>query len=100
MAKNFITQGFGKAVSEGLLSDYKVLILTVNENDMTTSAQNMVANGQTEIPAGEVNKLIGCVNALSKVKIVGDDGTVKASDPEPMRVRLCSFLSKQMYLRR
>ena len=81
--EEFYHIGFGKAVSKGLLSDYKVLILTVNENDMTTSAQNMVANGQTEIPAGEVNKLIGCVNALSK-EIVGDDGTVKASDPEPM----------------
>lgn len=81
--EEFYHIGFGKAVSKGLLSDYKVLILTVNENDMTTSAQNMVANGQTEIPAGEVNKLIGCINALSK-EIVGDDGTVKASDPEPM----------------
>lgn len=81
--EEFYHIGFGKAVSKGLLSDYKVLILTVNENDMTASAQNMVANGQTEIPAGEVNKLIGCINALSK-EIVGDDGTVKASDPEPM----------------
>lgn len=81
--EEFYHIGFGKAVSKGLLSDYKVLILTVNENDMTASAQNMVANGETEIPADDVNKLIGCVNALSK-EIVGDEGTVKASDPEPM----------------
>ena len=81
--EEFYHIGFGTAVSKGLLSDYKVLILTVNENDMTTSAQNMVARGETEIPADDVNKLIGCVNALSK-EIVGDEGTVKASDPEPM----------------
>jgi predicted helicase len=81
--EEFYHIGFGKAVSKGLLSDYKVLILTVNENDMTASAQSMVARGETEIPADDVNKLIGCVNALSK-EIVGDDGTVKASDPEPM----------------
>jgi len=81
--EEFYHIGFGTAVSEGLLSDYKVLILTVNENDMTASAQSMVASGQTEIPADDVNKLIGCVNALSK-EIVGDDGTVKSSDPEPM----------------
>ncbi len=81
--EEFYHIGFGSAVSKGLLSDYKVLILTVNENDMTASAQRMVAHDETEIPAGDVNKLIGCVNALSK-EIVGDEGTVKASDPEPM----------------
>ena len=81
--EEFYHIGFGTAVSKGLLSDYKVLILTINENDMTASAQSMVAKGETEIPADDVNKLIGCVNALSK-EIVGDDGTVKTSDPEPM----------------
>jgi predicted helicase len=75
--------GFGEAVNKGLLSDYKVLVLTVNENDMTTAAQEMVVNGETEIPTGDINKLIGCVNALSK-EIVGDQGLVKGSDPEPM----------------
>lgn len=81
--EEFYHIGFGTAVSKGLLSDYKVLILTVNENGMTASAQSMVARGETEIPADDVNKLIGCVNALSK-EIVGDEGTVKTSDPEPM----------------
>ena len=58
--------GFGEAVSKGLLSDYKVLVLTVNENDMPLSAQQMVADKRTEVPANDINKLIGCVNALSK----------------------------------
>ena len=97
--EEFYHIGFGEAVSKGLLSDYKVLILTVNENDMTSSAQTMVAQGETEIPADDVNKLIGCVNALSK-EIVGDDGTVKASDPEPMctAVAFCQSIkvSKQI----
>ncbi|GHT21620.1 helicase [Bacteroidia bacterium] len=81
--EEFYHIGFGEAVNKGLLSDYKVLVLTVNENDMTASAQEMVSKGQTEIPAGDVNKLIGCVNALSK-EIIGDFGLVKNSDPEPM----------------
>jgi predicted helicase len=81
--EEFYHIGFGEAVNKGLLSDYKVLVLTVNENDMTTAAQNMVMEGQTEIPANDVNKLIGCVNALSK-EIIGDHGLVKGSDPEPM----------------
>ncbi|MDR1583311.1 MAG: DEAD/DEAH box helicase family protein [Prevotellaceae bacterium] len=81
--EEFYHIGFGEAVNKGLLSDYKVLVLTVNENDMTAAAQNMVKNGETEIPADDINKLIGCVNALSK-EIIGDQGLVKGSDPEPM----------------
>lgn len=81
--EEFYHIGFGEAVSRGLLSDYKVMVLTVNENDMTEAAQKMVSDGQTEIPADDVNKLIGCINALSK-EIIGDSGLVKSSDPESM----------------
>lgn len=91
--------GFGESVNKGLLSDYKVLVLTVNENDMPVAAQKMAANGQTEIPADDVNKLIGCINALSK-ELVGDNALVKSSDPEPMHtaVAFCQSIkiSKQI----
>lgn len=76
--------GFGEAVNQGLLSDYKVLILTVSENDMSPAVQKMVKNEQNEINADDTSKLIGCINALSK-KILGDQGILKDSDPEPMR---------------
>jgi len=76
--------GFGEAVNQGLLSDYKVLILTVSEDDMTAPVQKMVADGNHEINADDASKLIGCINALSK-KILGDQGILKESDPEPMR---------------
>jgi predicted helicase len=76
--------GFGEAVNQGLLSDYKVLILTVSEADMTGPVQKMVADSNHEINADDASKLIGCINALSK-KILGDEGILKESDPEPMR---------------
>jgi Predicted helicase len=76
--------GFGEAVNQGLLSDYKVLILTVSEADMTAPVQKMVADSTHEINADDASKLIGCINALSK-KILGDEGILKESDPEPMR---------------
>jgi len=76
--------GFGEAVNQGLLSDYKVLILTVSEDDMTAPVQKMVQDSNHEINADDASKLIGCINALSK-KILGDHGILKESDPEPMR---------------
>ncbi|MEN6363122.1 MAG: type ISP restriction/modification enzyme, partial [Bacteroidales bacterium] len=76
--------GFGEAVEKDLLSDYKVLILTVSENDMPASVQQMVADENNEINSDDASKLIGCINALSK-QILGDAGVLKESDPDPMQ---------------
>lgn len=59
--------GFGKAVQLGLLSDYKVLVLTLNEDEMSTELQNHINSKDEEIPADDSLKLIGCINALSKI---------------------------------
>jgi predicted helicase len=76
--------GFGEAVQNDLLTDYKVLILTVQESDMPAAVQAMIADSQNEINSDDASKLIGCINAMSK-RIIGDDGMIRNSDPEPMR---------------
>jgi predicted helicase len=76
--------GFGKAVKDGLLSDYKVLVLTISESDMAAALQRSVSKDGYEINSDDASKLIGCINALSK-QILGDAGILKESDPEPMR---------------
>ena len=76
--------GFGEAVEKDLLSDYKVLILTLSEADVPTSVQNMLSDKGKEIKTDDTAKLIGCINALSK-QILGDAGVLKETDPEPMR---------------
>lgn len=76
--------GFGEAVEKGLLTDYKVLVLTLNENDIPQAVQMMVANGENEIDSDDASKLVGCLNALSK-QVLGDNGLIKESDPEPMK---------------
>lgn len=76
--------GFGEAVERDLLTDYKVLILTLSDKDITPTMQAMVANEHHEINADDASKLIGCINALSK-QVLGDEGLIKSSDPEPMK---------------
>ncbi|MEO6833810.1 MAG: DEAD/DEAH box helicase family protein, partial [Chitinophagaceae bacterium] len=85
--------GFGEAVSKDLLTDYKVLILTLSENDVPPAVQKMIADKGSEINTDDASKLIGCMNALSK-QILGDEGILKASDPDPMRraVAFCSSI--------
>jgi len=76
--------GFGEAVGKDLLTDYKVLILTLSDKDVPPAVQKMIADKESEINADDASKLIGCINALSK-QVLGDEGIIKASDPEPMQ---------------
>ena len=77
--------GFGMAVEQGLLSDYKVMILTLSESDVTPEVQKVLANTEQEIVnMDDVSKLIGTINAMSK-QIISDTGSVTVNDPEPMR---------------
>ncbi|MGC6523909.1 MAG: DEAD/DEAH box helicase [Flavobacteriaceae bacterium] len=76
--------GFGEAVERDLLTDYKVLVLTLSEKDVPQSVQKMIANEDNEINSDDASKLIGCLNALSK-QVLGDEGLIKDSDPDPMK---------------
>jgi predicted helicase len=86
--------GFGEAVERDLLTDYKVLILTLNDKDIPPAVQRMISDGDTEINTDDASKLIGTINALSK-QFLGDHGITKASDPEPMRraVAFCASIA-------
>lgn len=86
--------GFGEAVGKKLLTDYKVLILTLSENDVPPTIQQMIANGESEIKVDDMPKLIGCINALSK-QVLGDEGLIKSTDPLPMKraVAFCSTIA-------
>ncbi len=86
--------GFGEAVEKNLLSDYKVLILTLNESNVPPSLWKMIEDGRNEINSDDVSKLIGCINALSK-RVLGDEGVIENTDPEPMKraVAFCSSIA-------
>ncbi len=86
--------GFGEAVERDLLTDYKVLILTLNDKDVPPAVQRMIADNETEITTDDASKLIGCINALSK-QFLGDDGSTKEADPEPMKraVAFCANIA-------
>lgn len=76
--------GFGKAVEKNLLSDYKVLVLTVSNGDIPAAFQSAIANSNGEVQADDISKLIGCINALSKRTLL-DRELVAKSDPGLMR---------------
>lgn len=88
--KEFYRIGFGKAVSLGLLTDYKVLVLTVSEDELSDELKAGIKK-DTELNADDYTKLVGCVNGLSK-RIKGDNGATIQEDPSKMHraVVFCS----------
>ncbi|MGL5124521.1 MAG: DEAD/DEAH box helicase family protein, partial [Fusobacteriaceae bacterium] len=76
--------GFGEAVQRGLLTDYKVLILTLNSSDIPKEIEAIISNGTNEFKTDDASKLIGCINGLSK-QVLDKEGIIRATDPEPMK---------------
>ena len=79
----FFRLRFGQAVKEGLLSDYKVIILTVSEDEVSKQYQAMAEMGG-ELNLDTAAKLTGCWNALAKRKHLDSD-TDYGDDLSPMR---------------
>lgn len=89
--EEFYRIGFGEAVDKSLLSDYKVLILTINEDNISPTLKDYLTNENGEVNTDDGGKIVGCINALSK-KIIGDAQDILKTDAEPMHkaVAFCS----------
>lgn len=91
--KEFYRLNFAHAVQAGLLTDYKVLVLTVSEEDIPGRIRSQVEDSShKELNYDDTTKLIGVINGLSK-KIKGDNGLTWQVDPRMMR-RAVAFCSK------
>jgi len=71
--------GFGEAVSKGLLADYKVLVLAVDEKYVSKTFQSQIADANNELNLEDAVKITGCWNGLAKRL---DRATVSEADPQ------------------
>ena len=78
----FFRLGFGDAVANGLLTDYKVLVLAVDGKTVAAAFQAQLADESGELQLDDVAKIVGCWNGLAKKGHV--EHTFEA-DPEPMQ---------------
>ena len=93
--EEFYRVNFSYAVQNGLLTDYKVLVLTVGENDVPDNIKRDITDTTTELNFDDTSKLIGVINGLSKM-IQGDEHRTWDADPHMMRraVAFCSSIDK------
>ena len=73
--------GFGEAVSRSLLTDYKVLVLTVSEDQIADQMQSSLAQGG-DLGLDDAARIVGCWNALAKRSVNTAD---YGRDIQPMR---------------
>ncbi|WP_035451240.1 DEAD/DEAH box helicase, partial [Bartonella birtlesii] len=79
--KNLYTYTFSKAVKNELLVPYKIIILGVNEEEVSESIQHLMIDENYELTLDDKTKIIGCYQALSKIDLKVD----LSDDPNPMR---------------
>ncbi|WP_319023333.1 DEAD/DEAH box helicase [Kocuria marina] len=88
--------GFGEAVEGGLLSDYKVLVLAVDEAAITRQFQELLTDEDGQLSIDDVARMVGCWKGLStRGSGQGGRGDAAASHPgapAPMR-RAVAFAS-------
>ncbi len=73
----FFKLSFREAVDLEELTDYKVIILTVEEDAVNEAFQRHTADlGEVNLP--EAAQMVGCLNALAKRERLGDDEDVRA----------------------
>ena len=77
--QTLFARGFGWAVENKLLTDYKVLVLAVDEQMVSGGVQNRLKEG-AELKLDDATKIIGCYKALTKHGLKGE----LLTDPEPM----------------
>lgn len=83
--KEFYCLGFSKAVSLGLLADYKVIVLAVDEAYVSKRLQNLLTDKSSELTLDDSVKILGCLNGLSKRTLFESEENYFANDPTPMR---------------
>ena len=79
--KTLFYRGFGWAVQNGLLTDYKVIVLAMDEGLVSAAVQKRLGDAGSELVLDDATKIIGCYKALTKVDLKADVST----DPHPMR---------------
>lgn len=89
--KELFVINFSEAVQRGLLTDYKVLVLTVEESVISRRLQELLKDEDNQLKVDDAAKIVGCWKALAKQglheQLIGDN--------EPMKraVAFCQVIS-------
>ena len=89
--KELYVINFSEAVKRGLLVDYKVLVLTVEESAISRRLQDLLKDEDNQLKVDDAAKIVGCWKALAKQGLTDD----LVGDNQPMKraVAFCQVIS-------
>ena len=81
---------FSEAVELDLLTDYKVIVLTIDEDHVSTRLQDLLKDDNNQLKVDDAARIVGCWKALSKQGLTEDLG----NDTQPMKraVAFCQVI--------
>lgn len=65
---------FSKAVQLGILCDYKVIVLAVEQKHVSRRIQSLLRDENNQLKVDDAAKIVGCWKALAKQGLAGSDG--------------------------
>lgn len=84
---------FSEAVRLGLLCDYKVVVLAIEESHVSRRIQNLLKNESNELRVDDAAKIIGCWKALAKQGMQSD--LIGDVDPMKRAVAFCQVIEQK-----
>jgi len=90
--KQFHVITFSEAVELKLLTDYKVLVLTIDEAHVSSRIQGLLKDENNQLKVDDAARIIGCWKALAKQGLADD----LSHDPDPMKraVAFCQVIER------
>ena len=81
---------FSEAVRLGLLCDYKVIVLSIEESHVNRRIQDLLRSEDNDLRVDDAGKIIGCWKALAKQELTPD--LVGDTDPMKRAVAFCQVI--------
>lgn len=90
---NLYVLTFSESVKRGLLVDYKVIVLAVEESHVSRRIQDLLKDENNELRVDDASKIVGCWKALAKKglaeELTGDHAPMKRA------VAFCQVIERQ-----
>ena len=91
--ENLYVLSFSESVKRGLLVDYKVIVLAVEESHVNRRIQKLLSDANNELRVDDASKIVGCWKALAKrglaEELTGDHAPMKRA------VAFCQVIERQ-----
>lgn len=89
--------GFARAVENDILTDYRVIVLVMDEGEVNAAVQKRLADEDSELVLDDATKIVGCWKALSKTGLAGN--TLDGPGPMCRALAFCHGIKKSKLIR-